>query len=51
MNHHVVAQEADITASLDNAFGDITTRDLADLGDVEDFTDFSVADKFFLAIR
>src|SRR5690606_14895881 len=41
----VVADEADARATLDHALGDTAAGDLADLGDVEHFEDFGIADK------
>ncbi len=41
----VVADQADAGATLDLAFGDAATRDLADLGDVEHLEDLGIADE------
>src|SRR5262245_37766515 len=39
VDHRVVAQQADLGAALDHAFGDHAARDVADLGDLEDLPD------------
>ncbi|OAG73187.1 hypothetical protein A0J51_01801 [Gluconobacter japonicus] len=43
MDDHVLTQQTHATATLDEAFGDIATGDLASLRDVEDLTDFRIA--------
>jgi hypothetical protein len=45
VDHHVVADQADLGAALDLAFGDTATGNLADLGDVEDLEDLGVAEE------
>src|SRR5690349_6160871 len=45
MDDDVVAQQAHAGAALDDAFGDLAARDLADLGDLEDFLDRGIADE------
>ena len=43
MDHNVVADQADLVATLHAAIGDHTAGNLAHLGDVEDFQDLRVA--------
>ena len=50
MDNHVVPQETDRATTLDGAFGNLTTRNLADFGDVEDFKNFSVTNELFFSI-
>src|ERR1051326_2280892 len=45
VDHHVVADETHVGAALDGSIGDAAARDLADLGDGEDFQDFRRAER------
>ena len=51
MDHHVVADQTHLGAALHIAFGDLTTRHLADLGDVEHLEDLGVAEEGFAHFR
>src|SRR6516165_4410464 len=46
MDDDIVAQQTHAATALDQPFGNVTTRDLAGLGDVEDLADFRVAEEF-----
>jgi hypothetical protein len=45
VDDNVVADQADACATLDLAFGDTATGNLADLGDVEDLEDLGIAEE------
>ena len=45
VDNDVVAQEADAGTTFHDAFGDLTSGNLADLGDLEDFEDLGVTDE------
>src|SRR6267154_4487807 len=51
VDHHVVAQQADLGAALDHAFGDHAAGDVADLGHAEDFANLRVAEEGLLVGR
>ena len=51
MDNDIIAQQPHASAAFDAALGDFTARDLAKLGDVEDFENFSIADKGLAAFR
>ena len=51
MHDDVVANEADVGATLHGAVGDAAARDLADLGNVEDFQDLRVAEHGLAPLR
>ena len=45
VDHHIVAQQAHTSGPAGDTFGDQTTRNLADAGDLEDLFDLGVADE------
>src|SRR5690606_15966188 len=51
VDHDAVAQQANLAAALDLAFGDIAAGDLARLGEGKDLADFGVTDDVFLFDR
>src|SRR4030095_15171617 len=51
VDHHVVAQQADLGAALDHAFGDHAAGHVADLGDAEDLADLRIAEEGLLVGR
>ena len=51
VDHHVVAQQADLGAALDHAFRDHAAGDVAGLGDAEDLADLRVAEEGLLVGR
>ena len=51
VDHDIVADQAHLGAAAHDAFGDAAARDLADLGDVEHFQDFGIAEELLARLR